>query len=157
MEQHLDAVLAARPDLRRLMAARVMTGQGRMDAIKIALDEFERTQGWRVVEKTAAEMEAVTTRGNIVMLRPDRRELWINRDRAARWDAEEFYDQVVHDLGGHALVGRGSSIGGSLGPADLPFIGAEFRAGVTDALSLLERTIQREGGTGWISGTFGGR
>jgi len=152
MEQHLDAVLRARPDLRRLMAARVMTGEGRMKAIKIALKEFEDTQHWKVVEKTAAEMEAVTTRDNIVTLRADRRELWINKDRAARWDPEDFYEHVVHDLGAHALAGRG----GTLTAADIPFVGDEFRRGITDALALLERTIRREGVTGWISRTFGG-
>jgi hypothetical protein len=150
MEQYLAQVLAARPDLRRLMAARVMTGQGRMDAIKIALDEFERTQGWKVVSKTAAEMEAVTTRGNIVHMRNDTKELWINNERANRWDPESFYEHTVHDLSAHALAGRG----GSLGASDLPFIGAEFNR-VTNGLWILEQTISREGRTDWISKAYG--
>jgi hypothetical protein len=51
MEQLLAEVLANRPELRRLMAARVMTGEGRMQAIKIAWQEWERTQGWRLSKK----------------------------------------------------------------------------------------------------------
>jgi hypothetical protein len=149
MEQYLAQVLAARPDLRRLMAARVMTGQGRMDAIKIALDEFERTQGWKIVSKTAREMEAVTTKGNIVHMRNDTKELWINNERAARWDPERFYEHTVHDLAAHALAGRG----GSLGARELPFIGAEFNQ-ATNGLFILEQTIRREGRTDWISKAF---
>ncbi len=150
MTEHLDAVLTARPDLRRLMAARVMTGAGRMDAIKIALKEFEDSQRWKVVEKTAAEMEAVTTRNNIVHMRAETRELWINSERAARWDPEEFYEQVVHDLGAHALVGHGGEIGHLLA-----YISDRLRA-LTNSLRLLEHTIMHEGGTGWISRAFGG-
>jgi hypothetical protein len=149
MEQYLASVLAARPDLRRLMAARVMTGQGRMDAIKGALKEFEQTQGWKVVEKSAREMEAVTTRGNIVHMRNETRELWINRDRAARWDPDEFYEQTVHDLSAHALAGRG----GSLGPSDLPFIGREMSK-ASNGLWILEQSI-KQGGTNWITNVYG--
>jgi hypothetical protein len=137
MERHLTDVLARRPELRRLMAARVMTGQGRMDAIKIALQEWERTQGWKVVEKTAREMQAVTHPKNLMTLRAESRELWINKDRAARWDPNEFYDETVHELAAHALAGRG----GSLTEAHIAFIGHEF--GVTNnAARILESTIK---------------
>jgi hypothetical protein len=138
MEAYLREVLANRPDLRRLMAARVMTGQGRMDAINIALQEFERTQGWTVVEKTAAEMEAVTTRGNIVTMRAQTRELWINIERANRWDPEQFYNHVVHDLSAHALAGRG----GTLGAQELPFLGDAFTRHA-NGLFILEEAVKR--------------
>lgn len=153
MAQYLTQVLQRRPDLRRLIAARTMTGQGRMDAINIALREFEQTQRWAVVEKSAAEMEAVTTRNNLVTLRADVRQVWINRDRANRWDPEKFYEHVVHDLSAHALAGRG----GVLNASDVPFLGVEFRSGLTDGLSILEQSIRHYGGTEWISRTFGPR
>jgi hypothetical protein len=151
MTQYLKELLGTRPDLRRLMAARVMTGQGRMDAIKIALKEFGDTQqGWKVVEKTAAEMEAVTSKNNLVTLRAEIREVWINNERANRWDPDKFYEHVVHDLSAHALAGRG----GTLTADHLPFVGAEFRAGITDGLTLLERSI-KEGNVDWIVKFFG--
>jgi hypothetical protein len=155
--QYFRELLANRPDLRRLMAARVMTGQGRMDAIKIALKEFGDTQpGWKVVEKTAAEMEAVTTPNNLVMIRAQTKELWINTERANRWDPDVFYDEVVHDLSAHALAGRGSSeLGISLKEADLPFVGSEFVAKVTDGCTLLERSIKLHGNVDWIVKFFG--
>jgi hypothetical protein len=139
MEAYLREVLARRPDLRRLMAARVMTGQGRMDAIQIALKEFERTQGWKVVEKPAAVMEAAgIERDNIVSMRAELRELWINNERAARFDPDDFYDHVVHDLSAHALVGRG----GRLDATVLPFIGESFSR-ANHGLFILEQAIKQ--------------
>lgn len=149
MQAYLREVLANRPDLRRLMAARVMTGQGRMDAIRVALNEFERTQGWRVVERSAADMEAAgIARTNIVSLRSQTRELWINRDSAARFDADEFYTHVVHDLSAHALAGRG----GTLGAAELPFIGAEFGQ-ANNGLFILQSAV-KEGNLEQVIATF---
>jgi len=150
MAQYLKELLATRPDLRRLMAARTTTGMHRLETIKLALKEFEQTQGWKVVEKTAAQMEAVTTKNNLVTLRAEIREVWINTERANRWDPDVFYDHVVHDLSAHALAGRG----GLLGSDALPFVGQEFTSGVTDGLTLLERSIT-QGNVDWIVRTFG--
>lgn len=138
MRAYLMEILAARPDLRRLMSARALSGTGRLDAIKAALREFETTTNWKVVEKTAAQMEAVTARDNIVTLRAQIREVWINKDRAARWDADEFYEHVVHDLSAHALVGRG----GTFGAKDLVFVGEEFTS-INNALFVLENAIMQ--------------
>jgi hypothetical protein len=146
MEQYLKQVLAARSDLRRLMAARGTKGPAREEAIKTALREFEDTQRWKVFWKTRAEMKAVTTESNLVHMRNDARELWVNSERA-----EGLYEHTVHDLAAHALAGKG----GSLGPSDLPFVGVEFRKGITDGLSILERSIMNEGGTDWITRFFG--
>jgi hypothetical protein len=151
MTQYFKELLANRPDLRRLMAVRTTKGMYRLETINRALREFESTQGWRVVERTAAQMEAVTTRGNLVMMRADLRELWINVERANRWDPDVFYEHVVHDLSAHALAGRG----GVLTELDLPFVGHEFTSGITDGLTLLERSIGREGNVDWIVKFFG--
>jgi hypothetical protein len=150
MTQYLKELLATRPDLRRLMAARTTTGMYRLETIKLALKEFEQSQGWKIVEKTAAEMEAVTTKNNLVTLRAEIREVWINTERANRWDPDVFYDHVVHDLSAQALAGRG----GLLGEDALPFVGHEFTSGVTDGLTLLERSI-RQGNVDWIVQIFG--
>jgi hypothetical protein len=150
MTQYLKELLATRPDLRRLMAARTTTGMYRLETIKLALKEFEQSQGWKVVEKTAAEMEAVTTKNNLVTLRAEIREVWINTERANRWDPDVFYRHVVHDLSAQALAGRG----GVLGADALPFVGHEFTSGVTDGLALLERSIG-EGNVDWIVRSFG--
>jgi hypothetical protein len=150
MTKYLKELLAMRPDLRRLMAVRTTKGMYRLETIKLALKEFEQTQGWKVVEKTAAEMEAVTTKNNLVTLRAQIREVWINTERANRWDPDVFYDHVVHDLSAHALAGRG----GILMEDALPFVGQEFTAGVTDGLTLLERSI-KEGNVDWIVRFFG--
>jgi hypothetical protein len=152
MVKYLRDLLANRPDLRRLMAARTTTGMHRLETIKLALKEFEQTQGWKVVEKTAAQMEAVTTKNNLVTLRAEIKEVWINTERANRWDPDVFYDHVVHDLSAHALAGRG----GVLGPNALPFVGHDFTAGITDGLTLLEQSITR-GNVDWIVQTFGRR
>jgi hypothetical protein len=147
MEAYLREVLANRPDLRRLMAARVMTGQGRVDAIKIALNEFEKTQGWKVVEKPAAEMQAAgIARDNLVAMRSQTKQLWINREAVGPSDA--FYEHVVHDLSAHALAGRG----GSLTAAELPFIGESFGR-VNNGLFLLENAI-KEGNLEEVIETF---
>lgn len=151
MERYLRDILANRPELRRLMAARVMTGEGRMQAIKIALQEWERTQGWKVVEKSAAEMRAVTTPTNLATLRPDTRQLWVNKDLADRWDPQMYYETISHELSAHALAGRG----GTFTERDLPFVGAQFSRGITDALSILEQSIAHHGGVEWITRTFG--
>jgi hypothetical protein len=149
--QYFKELLANRPDLRRLMAVRTTKGMYRLETIKLALKEFGDTQGWKVVEKTAAEMEAVTTKNNLVTLRAQIKEVWINVERANRWDPDVFYDHVVHDLSAHALAGHG----GTLTELDLPFVGHEFRAGVTDGLTLLELSIRHEGNVDWIVRIFG--
>jgi hypothetical protein len=139
MEAYLKEVLAARPDLRALISARMLTGQGRMDAIQIALKEFENAlPGWKVVEKSAAEMQAAgITRDNIVSIRAQLRQLWINNERAARYDPDKFYEQVVHDLSAHALCGRGGDLDGTV----LPFIGDYFTR-YNNGLAILEHAIK---------------
>jgi len=149
MERILTEVLAQRPELRRLMAAQVMTGEGRMQAIKIAWQEWERTQGWKVVQKTAKEMEAVTHPQNLMTLRAQTRELWINKDRAARWDPDVLYRETAHEFSAHALTGRGGSFTGS----DLAFIGHEFSR-TNNALFILENAITLPGGLQRVLQTY---
>jgi hypothetical protein len=95
-------------------------------------------------------MEAVTTKNNLVTLRAQIKEVWINTEGANRWDPNVFYQHVVHDLSAHALAGRG----GVLTAADLPFVGHEFAAGVTDGLTLLEYSIAKKGEFEWIIEQF---
>jgi hypothetical protein len=141
MEALLTRTMAQRPELRRLMAARLMTGQGRLDAIRVAWREWERTQGWKVVEKTGAQMAAVTDARNFMTLRTQARELWVNAESATFHDADELFTETAHEFAAHALAGRGGSFSG----ADIPFVGHEYSPG-NNALFLLENAITREGG-----------
>jgi hypothetical protein len=70
-------------------------------------------------------------------MRAQLRELWVNNERAARYDPDAFYEHVVHDLSAHALVGRG----GTLGPDVLPFIGDYFTR-FNNGLAILEHAIK---------------
>jgi hypothetical protein len=148
LEAYLAQVLSSRPDLQRLMAARIMSGEGRIGAIRAALREFTDTQRWRVVEKTTAEMRAMgLDPANLAQMRSATRELWIVIDRAPL-DSQEFFRQLVHDLSAHALAGRG----GRLGAADLPFVGAEFMEH-NNGLWILEHAIM-EGDLGKVLAIF---
>jgi hypothetical protein len=138
LQAYLAQILSSRPDLQRLMAARLMSGEGRINAIRAALREFTDTQHWTVAEKTTAQMEAMGLNpANLAQMRSATRELWIVVDREPL-DSPEFYDELVHDLSAHALAGRG----GSLGPADLPFFVGLPYSRVNNGLFALQNAIQ---------------
>jgi hypothetical protein len=133
MERHLTDVLARRPELRRLMGARAMTDRARIEAIKLALEEWERTQGWKVVRKAASEMPV----GNPMTLRAEVRELWINRNEVAHWRLDKFYEETVHEMAAHALKGSG----GRFDETVVAFVGELFQQH-NNALFILEQAIK---------------
>jgi hypothetical protein len=106
MIAHLTGIVGQHPELRRLMAARVLTGERLIKATHEALGEWARTGGRNVVWKTEAEMVAVTEAKNLMTLQGN--ELWINKEANALKEATRFYQEVVHELAADSLGFRGS-------------------------------------------------
>ena len=109
MIAHLTGIVRQRPELRRLMAASVLTEQRLTSATLEAVDEWARTRGRRVVWKTEAEMVKVTKDAkNLMTLQGN--ELWINEEAKALKEAKVFYQEVVHELASDSLGYRGSGL-----------------------------------------------
>jgi hypothetical protein len=108
MIAHLTDIVRQHPELRRLMAARVLTEQRLTSATLEALDEWARTRGRRVVWKTKAEMVKVTEAKNLMTLQGN--ELWINEEAKALKEAKVFYREVVHELTSDSLGLRGDGV-----------------------------------------------
>jgi hypothetical protein len=108
MIAHLTDIVRQRPELRRLMAASVLTEQRLTSATLEAVDEWARTRSRRVVWKTEAEMVKVTNDAkNLMTLQGN--ELWINEEAKALKEAKVFYQEVVHELASDSLGYRGSN------------------------------------------------
>jgi len=106
MIAHLTHIVQQNPWLRRLMAARVLTGKSLIRATIEALGDWTRATGHRIVWKTQAEMVKVTRDvTNLMTLQGN--ELWINREAKALKEAQKFYDTVVHELASDSLGYRG--------------------------------------------------
>jgi len=106
MIAHLTHIVQQNPWLRRLMAARVLTGKSLIRATIEALGDWTRATGHRIVWKTQAEMVKVTRDvTNLMTLQGN--ELWINREAEALKEAQKFYDTVVHELASDSLGYRG--------------------------------------------------
>jgi len=109
MIAHLTNIVREHPELRRLMAARVLTEQRLTSATLEALGDWARAYGRRVEWKTEAEMVKVTKDAeNLMTLQGN--ELWINGEAKALKDANEFYKEVVHELASDSLGYRGSGV-----------------------------------------------
>jgi hypothetical protein len=109
MIAHLTGIVQQHPELRRLMAARVLTEQRLTSATLEALGDWARARGRRVVWKTEAEMVAVTKDAeNLMTLQGN--ELWINEEAKALKEATVFYKEVVHELASDSLGYRGSGL-----------------------------------------------
>jgi hypothetical protein len=107
MIAHLTNVVRQHPELRRLMAARVLTEQRLTSATLEILGDWARAGGRRVVWKTEAEMVKVTKDATNLMTRQGN-EFWINEEAKALKEAGEFYRQVVHELASDSLGIRGT-------------------------------------------------
>ena len=109
MIAHLTNIVREHPELRRLMAARVLTEQRLTSATLEALGDWARAYGRRVEWKTEAEMVKVTKDAeNLMTLQGN--ELWINGEAKALKEAQQFYKEVVHELASDSLGYRGSGV-----------------------------------------------
>lgn len=109
MIAHLTNSVRQHPELRRLMAARVLTEQRLTSATLEALGDWARAGGRRVAWKTEAEMVKVTNNPkNLMTLQGN--ELWINEEAKALKEAREFYKEVVHELASDSLGYRGTGV-----------------------------------------------
>jgi len=134
MIAHLTNIVRQHPELRRLMAARVLTAQRLTSATLEALGDWARAGGRRVVWKTEAEMVKVTKDAeNLMTLQGN--ELWINGEAKALKEAKEFYKEVVHELASDSLGYRGNGIAKH-------FIKMENGMQFTDQ-TLLENAVQQ--------------
>jgi len=107
MIAYLTNIIRQHPELRRLMAARVLTEQRLTSATLEVLGDWARANGRRIVWKTEAEMVKVTKDAtNLMTLQGN--ELWINEEAKALKEAMEFYKQVVHELASDSLGIRGT-------------------------------------------------
>ena len=106
MTKHLGGILGDHPELRRLMAARVLTDQRLTSATLEALDDWQRLYGRRVVWKSEAEMVARTGNPENLMTHQGN-ELWINEQAKALKVAKRFHSEVVHELAADSLGIRG--------------------------------------------------
>lgn len=109
MEAHLTDILLKRPELRRLMSARVLSGEPLKRATLEALRDWERTYGrsarWQpaaeVLKKTGDPKNLMTLQGN---------ELWINKEASVLNDPKRFYQELVHELAADSLGKRGTGL-----------------------------------------------
>jgi hypothetical protein len=107
MIAYLTNIIRQHPELRRLMAARVLTAQRLTSATLEILGDWARANGRRIVWKTEAEMVKVTKDAkNLMTLQGN--ELWINGEAKALKEAMEFYKEVVHELVSDSLGIRGT-------------------------------------------------
>jgi hypothetical protein len=104
METYLLDVLAKRPDLRRLMAAKQLTGERLQQEVKAILHEWQFAQNWTVkyVEKGMASA-ASGRAGNPLWLNMKDKTLMIEKQIAR--DPQAFLSNVRHELAGHAVGG----------------------------------------------------
>jgi hypothetical protein len=109
MIAHLKSVVGKHPELRRLMAARVLTEQRLTSATLEILGDWARANGRRIVWKTEAEVVAVTKRADNVMTLQGN-EFWINEETQTLKEAQKFYEEVVHELASDSLGYRGNGI-----------------------------------------------
>jgi len=106
MIAHLTGIVRRHPELRRLMAARVLTEQRLTSATLEILSDWALANGRRIAWKTEAEMVRVTKDAdNLMTLQGN--ELWINEEAKALKEAQEFYKEVVHELASDSLGYRG--------------------------------------------------
>jgi fructose-specific component phosphotransferase system IIB-like protein len=107
MTTYLVGIVGEHPELRRLMAARVLSEQRLTSATLEALGEWERTSGSRVVWKSEAELVKRTgDPKNLMTLQG--KELWINEQAKALKVAKRFHSEVVHELAADSLGIRGA-------------------------------------------------
>lgn len=109
MIAHLTEIVRQRPELRRLMAARVLTEQRLTSATLEALGDWARAYGRRIEWKTQAEIVKVTKDAeNLMTLQGN--ELWINAEARSLKEAQEFYKEAVHELISDSLGYRGRGV-----------------------------------------------
>jgi hypothetical protein len=108
MNKHLTSILEKHPELRRLMAARVLTKQRLTSATIAALGDWEQLYGRRVAWKSEAEMVARTGNPKNLMTHQGN-ELWINQEAKELKVAQTFYQEAVHELAADSLGIRGSA------------------------------------------------
>jgi hypothetical protein len=97
MKKHLGGILGEHPELRRLMAARVLSRPRLTSATLEALGDWQRLYGRRVVWKSEAEMVA-RTRNPENLTTHQGTELWINEQAEALKVATRFHSEVVPEL-----------------------------------------------------------
>jgi hypothetical protein len=104
MEKYLQSVLAKRPDLKSLMAARALKGEPLQKEILRVLHEWEKAQRWTVkFVKPGAAQAASGRAGNLLWLNKGERVLWIE-DQVLK-NPEQLLKEVRHELVAHALGG----------------------------------------------------
>jgi hypothetical protein len=109
MTTHLVGILGEHPELRRLMAARALSGARLTSATLEVLGEWARTRGRQVVWKSQAELvERTRDPENLMTLQGN--ELWINQESRALRNAETFYREVIHELAADSLGTRGTRL-----------------------------------------------
>ena len=103
MEQHLTAVVANRPELKRLMAAKVLTGERLRAEVDAILKE------WRIANNRAVKLvdegvvqQASGRPGNLVWLR-GQNEIWIEKQVIR--NPQTYLDEIRHELVADALGG----------------------------------------------------
>jgi hypothetical protein len=109
MIAYLTNIVRQHPELRRLMAARVLTEQRLTSATLEILGDWARANSRSIAWKTEAEMVKVTKDAkNLMTLQGN--ELWINQEAKALKEAMEFYKEVVHELASDSLGYRGTGM-----------------------------------------------
>ena len=149
MQQYLDDILVENIELRTLMAARNLEGEAlKKETIK-ALEQWQYNTGKTVqfVEKdVVSKLTRTYPKQNLLSLQKD----VLMVEKQALDNAKVFYNEAVHEMSAFSLAGRG----GILSAKDIPHIGQEFRAGITDAMSILENAIKNTGSVRRILDSF---
>lgn len=139
MEVHLTRILRNRPELRRLIDARLLSGDALRAEVRGTLDQWAKQYGKQIEYAGTEEMKKVTSASNLMTLQPPgiRSKLLINKVLLDPGSELEFFEQTAHELVADALGWSGGA-----GAHNMAFVCAEFRNGINTAQTFLENAIK---------------